>query len=179
MTTAIVSLNGIHLAITCKRRPVELKNDFQIHIAVYPISPKGLKRFYFNKVDFKTEYEKEIPKWSKTNLLLHSRYANGNIPLTHLYNTSQIILLNHYAKNPFASKTVLRRCFFNFSQMNLSIFNSNMALKSDNTTKVKPTLVWCPEWDGVIYKIPSNMLESDYKTLDRYFESGIEVKSNI
>jgi hypothetical protein len=54
----------------------------------------------------------------------------GNIPVTHLYNTSQILLETIMQRITFAGKNSFETMFFQwFSQMNLSIFNSNMALK--------------------------------------------------
>jgi hypothetical protein len=66
MTTAIVSLNGNPFS-DYMQTPTELKlkNDFKIHIAVYPISPKVWNDFT-NKVDFKTEYERNT--WVKNKL---------------------------------------------------------------------------------------------------------------
>jgi hypothetical protein len=65
MTTAIVSLNRNPFSdyMQTPTGRLKLKNDFQnSHL---PNLSQGLKRFYFNKVNFKTEYEEEIPKWSK------------------------------------------------------------------------------------------------------------------
>jgi hypothetical protein len=49
----------------------------------------------------------------KTNLLFEAGYALGDVPLTHLYNTSPIILQKTTLFNAslFIKKIVLKRCF--------------------------------------------------------------------
>jgi hypothetical protein len=59
------------LSVTiCKRQLAELKwkNVFKIHFSVYTVLTKVMDNdFEFSKIDFKTEFEKEIFKWPKTN----------------------------------------------------------------------------------------------------------------
>jgi hypothetical protein len=53
-------------------------------------APKVLGNdFQFSKIDFKTEFEKKYLNGQKTNLLFEAGFAIGDIPLTHLYNTSK------------------------------------------------------------------------------------------
>src|SRR5690606_36812471 len=51
--------------------------------------PKILdNKFIFGKIDFRTEYEKKYHNGQKSALLLEAGYAYGDVPLTHLYNSS-------------------------------------------------------------------------------------------
>jgi hypothetical protein len=80
----------------------------------------------------------------KTNLLFEAGFAIGDIPLTHLYNTSQITLQrNHYSKNHLFRKNSFETMYFNefFSTEFVYFqfkhgFNRVTILK-----KVKPSLV--------------------------------------
>jgi hypothetical protein len=58
--------------------------------------------------------------------------ATGEIPLTHLYNTSpnNITKETIIQRITFASKTVLRPCILTNSLMNLFTFSLSMVLKS-------------------------------------------------
>jgi hypothetical protein len=93
---------------------------FKIHFSVYTIGTKVLGNdFQFSKIDFKTEFEKKYLNGQKKNLLFEAGFAIGDIPLTHLYNTSQITLQrNHYSKNHLSGKKfwndVLQRVFLSW-----------------------------------------------------------------
>jgi hypothetical protein len=69
--------------------------------------------------------------------------------------------------------------FFQFFSNEFVYFQFKHGFKSDNTTKVKPTLVLVSRMGWGNLQNPEQHVGIDYKTLDRYFESGIEVKSNI
>jgi hypothetical protein len=81
----------------------------------------------------------------KTNLLFEAGYAIGDIPLTHLYNTSpnNITKETIIQRITFVGKIVLKRCTStSFSRMSSSISNLNMAsTESLFSKKVKPSLV--------------------------------------
>jgi hypothetical protein len=79
----------------------------------------------------------------KTNLLFEAGFAIGDIPLTHLYNTSQITLQrNHYSKNHLSGKNSFETMYFNdFSRMSSSISNLNMASIESLFKKVKPLVI--------------------------------------
>jgi hypothetical protein len=63
------------------------KTFSEIYFAVHTIFTKVWENdFTFSKIDFKTG--EKISKWSKNQLIFHAGYATGEIPLTHLYNTS-------------------------------------------------------------------------------------------
>jgi hypothetical protein len=92
--------------IICKHRLAELrwrrvlKFTFQ-----YTQSPKVLGNdFQFSKIDFKTEFEKKYLNGQKTNLLFEAGFAIGDIPLTHLYNTSP----NNITKKPLFKESPFR-----------------------------------------------------------------------
>jgi hypothetical protein len=102
----------------CKRQLAELKwkNVFQNSLFSLQSLPKVMDNdFEFSKIDFKTEFEKEIFKWAKTNLLFEAGYAIGDVPLTHLYNTSpnNITKETIIQRITFVGKIVLKRCNFN------------------------------------------------------------------
>jgi hypothetical protein len=108
------------------------KTFSEIYFAVHTIQKVWENDFTFSKIDFKTEYEKKYLNGQKTNLLFHAGYATGEIPLTHLYNTSpnNITKETIIQRITFASKTVLRPCILtNFSLMNLFTFSLSMVLK--------------------------------------------------
>jgi hypothetical protein len=70
---------------------VEVEKGFPKFTFQYTQSaPKVLGNdFQFSKIDFKTEFEKKYLNGQKTNLLFEAGFAIGDIPLTHLYNTSK------------------------------------------------------------------------------------------
>jgi hypothetical protein len=94
---------------------------FKIHFSIQ-------RGTIFSKIDFKTEFEK-IFKWSKKQIYFEAGFAIGDIPLTHLYNTSQITLQrNHYSKNHLFRENSFETMYFNeFSQLSSCISNLNMA----------------------------------------------------
>jgi hypothetical protein len=110
----------------------------------------------------------------KTNLLFEAGFAIGDIPLTHLYNTSQITLQrNHCSKNHLSGKIVLKRCTSTiFSPVSSCISNLNMASIGSLFSKKKPSLVLVSRMAWEIYKTEQHV-GVDYKTLNEgYFESG-------
>jgi hypothetical protein len=123
--------SGILSVIICKHRLAELRwrRVFKIHFQYTQSAQKLGNDFQFSKIDFKTEFEKKYLNGQKTNLLFEAGFAIGDIPLTHLYNTSQITLQkNHYSKNHLSGKIVLKRCTStSFSQLSSCISNLNMA----------------------------------------------------
>jgi hypothetical protein len=75
-----------------KHRTAELRwrRVSKIHFSVYTIGTKVLDNdFQFSKIDFKTEFEKKYLNGQKNKFTFRSRFAIGDIPLTHLYNTSK------------------------------------------------------------------------------------------
>jgi hypothetical protein len=77
-------------------------------------APKVLGNdFQFSKIDFKTEFEKKYLNGQKKNLLFEAGFAIGDIPLTHLYNTSQITL----------QETIIQRITFQGKSFETMYFN--------------------------------------------------------
>jgi hypothetical protein len=110
---------------------------------------------------------------AKTNLLFEAGYAIGDVPLTHLYNTSQITLRrNHHSKNHLWENSFDVLQWFSDEFV---YFQLNMASTGYYFQKSKPSLVlWYPEWRGNLQK-PEQHAGLNYKTLNEgYFESGIE-----
>jgi hypothetical protein len=107
MTTAMVSLqwNPFSDYMQTPTGRVEGGGVSKIHFSVYTIGTKVLGNdFQFSKIDFKTEFEKYL-NGQKTNLLFEAGFAIGDIPLTHLYNTSpNNITKPLFKESPFQGK---------------------------------------------------------------------------
>ncbi len=135
--------------------------------------------FNFGKFDFKTEYEKKYLNGQKTSLLLEAGYAFGEVPLTHLYNTSpnNITKETILQRITFAGKNSFETMFFNEFFSNEFIyfqfkhgFNRVTLFK-----KVKPSLVLVSRMAWGNLQNPERHIGLDFKTLNKgFFESGIE-----
>lgn len=135
--------------------------------------------FDFSKIEFKTEYEKKYLNGQKTNLLFEGGYANGDIPLTHLYNTSpnNITKESVIQRITFASKNSFETMYFNefFSSEFVYFQFKHSFNRVKILRKVKPALVLVSRmgWGDLQNQQHSGI---NYKTLnDGYFESGIEL----
>lgn len=136
--------------------------------------------FEFSKIDFKTEFEKKYLNGQKTNLLFEAGYAIGDIPLTHLYNTSP---------NNITKETIIQRITFagknSFETMYFNEFFSNEFVyfqfkhgfnRVTIFKKVKPSLVLVSRMAWGNLQKPEQHAGLNYKTLNEgYFESGIEL----
>jgi len=136
--------------------------------------------FNFRKIDFKTDYEKKYLNGQKTSLLLQAGYATGDIPLTHLYNTSP---------NNITKETILKRITFggknSFETMYFNEFFSNEYAyfqikhafnRVKLLRKIKPSLVLVSRMAYGNLEKPEQHIGMDFKTLnDGFFESGIEL----
>lgn len=135
--------------------------------------------FNFGKFDFKTEYEKKYLNGQKTSLLLEAGYAFGEVPLTHLYNTSpnNITKETILQRITFAGKNSFETMFFNEFFSNEFIyfqfkhgFNRVTLFK-----KVKPSLVLVSRMAWGNLQNPERHIGLDFKTLNKgFFESGVE-----
>jgi hypothetical protein len=120
--------------------------------------------FQFSKIDFKTEFEKKYLNGQK-NLLFEAGFAIGDIPLTHLYNTSpnNITKETIIQRITFSGKNSFETMYFNeFSQLSSSISNLNMASIESLFSKVKPSLFWYQNGVGNLKTRATCRL--DYKT---------------
>ena len=136
--------------------------------------------FNFSKFDFKTEYEKKYLNGQKTSLLFQAGYALGDVPLTHLYNTSpnNITKENILKRITFGGKNSFETMFFNeFFSNKYAFFQFKHAFNRVTLfQKVKPSLVLVTRaaWGNLDH--PEQHAGLDFKTLnDGFFESGIEL----
>ncbi|MFB0909581.1 MAG: DUF5686 family protein, partial [Flavobacterium sp.] len=184
MTTAMVSLqwNPFSDYMQTPTGRVEVEKGFPKFTFQFTQSaPKVLDNdFQFSKIDFKTEFEKKYLNGQKTNLLFEAGYAIGDIPLTHLYNTSpnNITKETIVQRITFSGKNSFETMYFNefFSSEFVYFqfkhgFNRVTILK-----KVKPSLVLVSRMAWGNLQKPERQVGLDYKTLNEgYFESGIEL----
>lgn len=136
--------------------------------------------FDFSKIEFKTEYQKKYLNGQKTNLLFEGGYANGDIPLTHLYNTSpnNITKESVIQRITFASKNSFETMYFNefFSSEFVYFQFKHSFNRVKILRKVKPALVLVSRMGWGDLQKPEQHSGINYKTLnDGYFESGIEL----
>ena len=136
--------------------------------------------FDFSKIEFKTEFEKKYLNGQKTNLLFEGGYSNGDVPLTHLYNTSpnNITKESVIQRITFASKNSFETMFFNefFSSEFVYFQFKHSFNRVKIIRKVKPALVLVSRMGWGDLQKPEQHLGINYKTLnDGYFESGIEL----
>ncbi|MEZ7506430.1 DUF5686 family protein [Flavobacterium sp. Arc2] len=184
MTTAMVSLqwNPFSDYMQTPTGRVEVEKRFPKFTFQFTQSlPKALDNdFKFSKIDFKTEFEKKYLNGQKTNLLFEAGYAIGDIPLTHLYNTSpnNITKETIIQRITFAGKNSFETMFFNEFFSNEFVyfqfkhgFNRVTIFK-----KVKPSLVLVSRMAWGNLQKPEQHAGLNYKTLNEgYFESGIEL----
>ncbi|MEZ7499095.1 DUF5686 family protein [Flavobacterium sp. Arc3] len=184
MTTAMVSLqwNPFSDYMQTPTGRVEVEKRFPKFTFQFTQSlPKVLDNdFKFSKIDFKTEFEKKYLNGQKTNLLFEAGYAIGDIPLTHLYNTSpnNITKETIIQRITFAGKNSFETMFFNEFFSNEFVyfqfkhgFNRVTIFK-----KVKPSLVLVSRMAWGNLQKPEQHAGLNYKTLNEgYFESGIEL----
>lgn len=136
--------------------------------------------FDFSKIDFRTEYEKKYLNGQKTNLLFEAGYAFGDVPLTHLYNTSpnNITKETVIQRITFSGKNSFETMFFNeFFSSEYAYFQFKHGFSRVTLfKKIKPSLVLVSRMAWGNLQKPEQHVGIDYKTLDKgYFESGIEL----
>ncbi|GIZ09283.1 DUF5686 family protein [Flavobacterium sp. UMI-01] len=142
--------------------------------------PKVIENdFEFTKLDFKTEYEKKYLNGQKTHLLLQAGYALGDVPLTHLYNTSpnNITKETIIQRITFAGKNSFETMFFNeFFSREFAYFQFKHSLNRVRLfSKVKPSFVLVSRMAWGNLDQPEQHVGLNYKTLNEgYFESGVE-----
>jgi hypothetical protein len=136
--------------------------------------------FDFGKIDFRIDYEKKYLNGQKSTILSQFGYAFGEIPITHLYNTSP----NNLTKDiilqrvTIAGKNSFETMYFNeFFSSKFAMFQLKHGFKRiELFKKVKPQLVIVSRmaWGNLDHK--ERHLGIDFKTLERgFFESGIEL----
>ncbi|MES2240573.1 MAG: DUF5686 family protein [Bacteroidota bacterium] len=136
--------------------------------------------FDFSKFDFKTEYEKKYLNGQKTSLLFQAGYALGDVPLTHLYNSSpnNITKETIIQRITFGGKNSFETMFFNeFFSSKYAFFQFKHAFNRVTLfKKVKPSLVLVSRMAWGDLEHPEQHVGIDFKTLNNgFFESGIEL----
>ena len=136
--------------------------------------------FQFSKFDFKTEYEKKYLNGQKTNLQLQAGYALGDLPLTHLYNTSpnNITKETIIQRITFSGKNSFETMYFNefFSSEFVSFQFKHSFNRVKLFSKVKPSFVLVSRMAWGNLDKPQQHVGLNYKTLnDGFFESGLEL----
>jgi hypothetical protein len=136
--------------------------------------------FEFSKFDFRANYEKKHLNGQKTALLIQAGYALGDLPLTHLYNTSPNSLTkdNIIQRITIAGKSSFETMYFNefFSSEYVFLQLKHGSKRVTLFKKVKPSLVLVTRMAWGNMKNPEQHIGLDYKTLNKgYFESGVEL----
>jgi hypothetical protein len=136
--------------------------------------------FEFSKIDFRTEYQKNYLNGQKTSLLFETGYVVGDLPLTHLYNTSPNNLNKEtiFQRITFGGKNSFETMFFNeFFSSKFAYFQfKHQFNRIPILKKVKPVLVLVSRMGWGDMEKPEQNVGIDYKTLrDGFFESGIEL----
>ncbi|MDI6032234.1 DUF5686 family protein [Flavobacterium sp. LB2P84] len=184
MTTAMVSLrwNPFSDYMQTPTGRIEVEKRFPKFTFQYTQSLSKVMQndFEFSKFDFKTEYEKKYLNGQKTSLLFEAGYALGDVPLTHLYNTSpnNITKETIMQRITFAGKNSFETMFFNeFFSSQYAYFQFKHGFSRVTLfKKVKPSLVLVSRIAWGNLRKPEQHVGLNYKTLDKgYFESGIEL----
>jgi len=184
MTTAMVSLqwNPFSDYMQTPTGRIEVEKRFPKFTFQYTQSLPKIwgNDFEFGKIDFKAEFEKKYLNGQKTNLLLQAGYAFGDVPITHLYNTSpnNITKETIIQRVTFAGRNSFETMFFNefFSSQFASFQFKHSFSRVTLFKKIKPSpvLVSRMAWGNV--QKPEQHKGVDYKTLNNgFFESGIEL----
>ena len=136
--------------------------------------------FEFGKIDARIEYEKKYLNGQKSAFLLQGGYVFGDLPLTHLYNTSPNNLTkdNLLQRVTIAGKNSFETMYFNefFSTEFVMLQFKHGFKRVELFKKVKPSLVLVTRMAWGNLKNPEDHIGIEFKTLDRgFFESGIEL----
>ncbi|TRX01251.1 DUF5686 family protein [Flavobacterium gawalongense] len=184
MTTAMVSLrwNPFSDYMQTPTGRIEVEKRFPKFTFQYTQSVPKIwgNDFDFSKIDFKTEYEKKYLNGQKTSLLFEAGYAFGDVPLTHLYNTSpnNITKETIIQRMTFSGKNSFETMFFNeFFSSEYAFFQFKHGFSRVTLfKKIKPSLVLVSRMAWGNLQKPEQHIGLDYKTLNEgYFESGIEL----
>lgn len=184
MTTAMISLrwNPFSDYMQTPTGRIEVEKRFPKFTFQYTQSLPKIwgNDFEFSKIDFKTEYEKKYLNGQKTSLLFEAGYAFGDVPLTHLYNTSpnNITKETIIQRMTFSGKNSFETMFFNeFFSSEYAFFQFKHGFSRVTIfKKIKPSLVLVSRMAWGNLQKPEQHIGLDYKTLSEgYFESGIEL----
>ena len=184
MTTAMVSLqwNPFSAYMQTPLGRLEIEKSFPRFTIQFTQSlPKVLQNdFKFTKIDFRAVYEKKYSNGQKSEVLFEGGYAFGDVPLTHLYNTSPNNLTKDRIQQriTISGKNSFETMYFNeffsnkFAVLQLKHGSKRVTLFK----KVKPTLVFVTRMAFGNLDRPEQHIGINYKTLNKgFFESGIEL----
>lgn len=184
MTTAMISLkwNPFSDYMQTPNGKIEVEKRFPKFTFQFTKSlPKIAQNdFDFGKIDFRAEYEKKYLNGQKTSLLFEGGYAFGDLPLTHLYNTSpnNITKETIIQRITFSGKNSFETMFFNeFFSSEYAYFQFKHGFSRVTLfKKIKPSLVLVSRMAWGNLQKPEQHIGLDYKTLNKgYFESGVEL----
>jgi hypothetical protein len=184
MTTAMVSLqwNPFSDFMQTPNGKVEFEKRFPKFTFQFTKTLSTLlgNDFDFGKIDFRAEYEKKYLNGQKSAMLLQVGYGFGDIPITHLYNTSPNNLTkdNILQRITIAGKNSFETMYFNeFFSSEFVFFQLKHGFQRVKILpKVKPSLVLVTRMAWGNLEKPEQHIGIDYKTLNEgFFESGIEL----
>ncbi|MEN9909645.1 MAG: hypothetical protein RLZZ540_2794, partial [Bacteroidota bacterium] len=184
MTTAMVSMQWSPFSdfMQTPTGQVEIEKRFPKFSFQYTQSLGRLwdNDFDFSKFDFKTEYEKKYLNGQKTSLLFQAGYTLGDVPLTHLYNSSpnNITKETIIQRITFGGKNSFETMYFNeFFSSKYAFFQFKHAFNRVTLfKKIKPSLVLVSRMAWGDLEHPEQHVGINFKTLNNgFFESGIEL----
>lgn len=188
MTTAVASIqwNPFSEYLQTPKGRLEIEKGYPKFTFQFTRSlPQFAKNdFDFGKFDFRIEYEKQFLNNQLSSVLLETGYAFGDVPLTHLYNTSP----NNISKNKImqrftiAAKNSFETMFYNefFSSKYATLQLKHSFQKLALSKSITPTLVLVTRTALGNMDKPAQHNGFVYKTLDKgYLESGMEVNNII
>ena len=184
MTTAMVSLqwNPNSDFMQTPTGKLEFEKRFPKFTFQFTKSLKDVwgNDFAFGKIDIRADYEKKYLNGQKSAVLVQAGYAFGDVPITHLYNTSP----NNLTKDKIleritiAGKNSFETMYFNeFFSSEFVFFQIKHGFQRVKLfPKVKPSLVLVTRMAWGKLKKPEQHIGIEYKTLNEgFFESGIEL----
>lgn len=184
MTTAMVSLqwNPFSDYMQTPTGKIEIEKRYPKFTFQFTKSLPGIldNDFDFGKIDFRTEYQKKYLNGQKTAVFFEAGYAFGDVPLTHLYNTSPNSLTKDKVlqRLTLAGKNSFETMYFNefFSSQYAMLQLKHGFKRVTLLKKVRPSLVLVSRMAWGNMEKPEQHSGIIYKTLDKgYFESGIEL----
>jgi hypothetical protein len=184
MTTAMVSLQWNPFSDYMQTPAGKIETDKRFPKFTLQFT-KSLPSFFendfeFGKLDFRGQYDKKYLDGQKTSVLMEAGLAFGDVPLTHLYNTSPNSLTKDqlWQRITFAGKNSFETMYFNefFSSEYIMLQLKHGSKRITLLPKVRPFVVMVTRaaWGNMQH--PEQHSGIEYKTLDQgFYESGIEL----
>jgi hypothetical protein len=184
MTTAMVSLqwNPFSDFMQTPNGKVEFEKRFPKFTLQFTKTLSNLwgNDFDFGKIDVRAEYEKKYLNGQRSAILIQAGYGFGDIPITHLYNTSPNNLTkdNILQRITIAGKNSFETMYFNeFFSSEFVFFQLKHGFQRIQLfKKIKPSFVLVTRMAWGNLEKPEQHIGIEYKTLNEgFFESGIEL----